>query len=1176
MNKMTLPKWAKFAVIGVFVILSVVSILLMGMVRINYNISDYLNDSTDTKISLGIMEDEFGLISNVQVMVSDVKAEEAEAIKDRIKAIKNIVYVNFDAQNTDYFKKNSDSEEIGDALFVILVDGNEYSETAKATLSAIQSELEKDYAGRLEYGGTVMEKILLSQAIKGEIFIILVISLCLVAIIMLISAKSWIEPFVLLMASGIAVLLNMGTNAFFGEISYITQSIAAILQLALSVDYSIVLLHSYRSFSERRPEESDETNMLSAIKDVIKPVSASALTTIAGLLALLFMSFTIGFDIGSVLMKSIVISAITSITLLPALLLLFDKLMKKTAKKPLTINGRFLTDIGIKGGKIIAPIAIVVIVVGLIFSAQNGFGFVDSCNKNQAISDTFGESGTLIVLYENSEDRAEKEQILAELLKEYKTESGEDVLKNFVCYGTTVDQVFDVDKAVSDLHISRKDAELLFTVYRFTEEGSSIKLGINEFIDFAIALIENDEDALDYVSDETISAINLITTLDEMLDKDYTAEEFYDAIANLDVMGDVQLTGFAINQLYGLYFFDEISDKKVNFRDMIEFIGNSDVIDPEAASALISVINGYDTFIEVLKENKIVLENPKTPVNWSNLYDVVVRPYEGLLVEAGADPQVIKQYSGTLWAVLRDKNGKPLDYDGNYTYSDILSAIIRDATVKKNIDPLLNDMGLSGEFTLTYDDLILLVDNYTEIYNAKIQIDKVLVKKVGPTELVPTIKELVNSFVSLATKLMPELVTNVPEIPEIEQDAINQLYIMYFYSETPTRIPLKPINMREFVNFIIETVETNATIRGQLPEEIDIVAMLRDLLSLEGFLADDGVYDHKGMQEYITGFVSGIKSMDIPVSLTEAAMRGLYIKYAIANQLLETGELKAEELLLFLEDAAENDELIKSRISEDMLKKIRDSRQSLNSADGLLKSKSGKYFRILITVDLPAEGKETEKFVEYINSKVDELFIGESYVAGEIPTTYDLKTAFDADNKFITGFTVISIFIIILLVFKSVSLPVILVAAIQGAIWISMSFSLIGEPMFFMSYIMSMCILMGATIDYGILLSTNYVKARKHTDKKSSLLYAINTSLPTVFTSGLILMICGFVVGLVASQTSISSVGFLLCRGTLISVIMILLVLPSILYLLDGFVMKLTLGAKPAELKNVEEEKAEE
>ena len=109
---------------------------------------------------------------------------------------------------------------------------------------------------------------------------------------------------------------------------------------------------------------------------------------------------------------------------------------------------------------------------------------------------------------------------------------------------------------------------------------------------------------------------------------------------------------------------------------------------------------------------------------------------------------------------------------------------------------------------------------------------------------------------------------------------------------------------------------------------------------------------------------------------------------------------------------------------------------------------------------------------------------------------------------------------------------------------------------------MSMCILMGATIDYGILLSTNYVKYRATLDKKEALYKAVDGAIPTVFTSGLILMICGLVVGLIATQTSISSVGFLLFRGTLISTVMITLVLPSILYLLDGFVIKLTLKSK--------------
>ena len=151
-----------------------------------------------------------------------------------------------------------------------------------------------------------------------------------------------------------------------------------------------------------------------------------------------------------------------------------------------------------------------------------------------------------------------------------------------------------------------------------------------------------------------------------------------------------------------------------------------------------------------------------------------------------------------------------------------------------------------------------------------------------------------------------------------------------------------------------------------------------------------------------------------------------------------------------------------------------------------------------------------------------------------------------------------------MLVFKSLSLPILLVLVIQGAIWISMATSLITGPMFFMSYIIATCILMGATIDYGILMSSTYVDARSTMDKKDALLKAVNTAIPTIFTSGLILTICGFIVGLVASQTSISTVGTLLGKGALVSSLMVTLVLPSILYILDGFILKLSVSKKNA------------
>ena len=141
---------------------------------------------------------------------------------------------------------------------------------------------------KTNYGGAVVEKIEMRNTMKKEIVLILGISVAFAMIIMLIMANSWLEPAVLLLSSGIAVLINMGTNAIFGEISYITNSVAAILQLALSVDYSIVLLHSYRT--AKLTENDKGVAMGMAIKEVVKPISASALTTIAGLLALLFMT----------------------------------------------------------------------------------------------------------------------------------------------------------------------------------------------------------------------------------------------------------------------------------------------------------------------------------------------------------------------------------------------------------------------------------------------------------------------------------------------------------------------------------------------------------------------------------------------------------------------------------------------------------------------------------------------------------------------------------------------------------------------------------------------------------------------------------------------------------------------------------------------------------------------
>jgi predicted RND superfamily exporter protein len=292
-------------------------------------------------------------------------------------------------------------------------------------------------------------------------------------------------------------------------------------------------------------------------------------------------------------------------------------------------------------------------------------------------------------------------------------------------------------------------------------------------------------------------------------------------------------------------------------------------------------------------------------------------------------------------------------------------------------------------------------------------------------------------------------------------------------------------------------------------------------------------------------------------------LSGIYIKYAIAGGMELNGAVESMDLLAFVVDNMSTHELLKLKMSDENRTKVVEAQEAVAGAEELFKSEN--YARMLISVDLPSESEESTAFAEYLSAAVKEVFGEHAYAAGEMMSTYDLQKAFAQDNNFITVFTIVSIFLIVMIIFRSISLPVVLVTIIQGAVWIAMSTSLLTGPMFFMSYIVTTCILMGATIDYGILMSTNYVQNRATFDKKEALYRSVAAAMPTVFTSGLILMICGFVIGWIASQNAIATVGVLLGKGTLVSILMITIVLPSVLYLCDGFILKLSMKRKKAE-----------
>lgn len=309
-------------VLTIFIILSVVCLYLSTKVHINYDLTEYLPSTSETRIGMDIMNDEFPELdtSALNVMFKDLSPEDKNKIKDELENIEGVSSVTYD----DSDKYNKDEY----TLYEITVDGADDSKNAANVYKSVKDNY-KDY--EVYTSGEVATR-------NAPVLNIAVIALAIFCamIILIIMCDSYVEPFLFLFVIGLAVFLNKGTNIIFSSVSNITTSICAILQMALSMDYSIMLMNRYTQ--EKEHTKNKEEAMKNALYHSFGSISSSSVTTIVGLLALVFMSFTIGRDLGIVLAKGVIFSLISIFLALPALILMFDSLIEKTLKKHFTMK----------------------------------------------------------------------------------------------------------------------------------------------------------------------------------------------------------------------------------------------------------------------------------------------------------------------------------------------------------------------------------------------------------------------------------------------------------------------------------------------------------------------------------------------------------------------------------------------------------------------------------------------------------------------------------------------------------------------------------------------------------------------------------------------------------------------------------------------------------------------
>ena len=383
-------------------------IFSMGWVDVENDVTVYLPEDTETRQGLVAMNENFAAPASAQVMVSNISLETAQAIADRLAEIEGLTMVTFDSTQ-DHYRDAS-------ALFDITFSAGS---TDPVCIQA-QAEIEEVVA---PYDASIYSSVGYDEnaMLQQEMTTILIVAVFIIIVVLTLTSRAYMEVPVLLMTFGAAALLNMGTNFLLGKISFISNSIAVVLQLALAIDYAIILCHR---FSDEHETKNARDAAVAALSKAIPEISASSLTTVSGLAALAFMKFTIGLDMAMVLIKAILLSLLSVFTLMPGLLVLLSPVIDKTRHKKLLPNISFAGKFAVKVRRVLPPVFLAMLVGAFILSSNCPYSYcyydlqTSKMTERQTsyfkIKDTFGVNNIVAVVLPSGNYEAEK-KVIAEL-----------------------------------------------------------------------------------------------------------------------------------------------------------------------------------------------------------------------------------------------------------------------------------------------------------------------------------------------------------------------------------------------------------------------------------------------------------------------------------------------------------------------------------------------------------------------------------------------------------------------------------------------------------------------------------------------------------------------------------------------------------------------------------------
>ncbi|MBQ7646028.1 MAG: MMPL family transporter, partial [Clostridia bacterium] len=483
---------SRFIICAVFAILSVYCALSVGRVRINTDLTSFLPEDSETRRGVSISEEEFDTYASLQVMIENINFEDASALCEELKKIGNVASVSFDGTEEHY--------RDGAALFSVSFDGKKNTPEVLEAVSKIK-ETVSGYENYV-FGDADSDY---QKQLSGEMTGVLALSGAIIVLVLLFTSKSYFEVVISVIVFTVSALLNMGTNHLLGEISSITHSVAIILQLALAIDYAIIFSHRYQQVAVGEPDVKKA--VVQSLSESIREIFSSSLTTVSGLVALMFMQFRFGYDLGIVLSKGIICSMLTVFLLMPGLILLFPGALKRTAHKDLVPPIRKWGNVLTKKVPVFLLILCVIVPLAVYFSGKTEYSFSngtvseivmsDTRRSMHKIYDTFGDSTSLAVIVPSG--KYDKEMTVLEKasgLEEVKSVLG---LANIeISGGYCLGDKVGAAEISQYLNIEKKQSEMLFRGFALTRgdlgalgDISSYKAPVAELLMFLLDTVDS-------------------------------------------------------------------------------------------------------------------------------------------------------------------------------------------------------------------------------------------------------------------------------------------------------------------------------------------------------------------------------------------------------------------------------------------------------------------------------------------------------------------------------------------------------------------------------------------------------------------------------------------------------------------------------------------------------------